>query len=336
MTLLLSHKDLIELLNMKDAISTVESVFRAHGENKVVMPPKITLDLGELGSWPGYNAFINAMPAYIGTLDVAGMKWAGGFWENWKKSLPSVMGIIILINPKTGVPLAVMDGAYITALRTGAATAVGAKYLAVKDSSIIGLIGAGTQARFQLKALHELFNIREVRVFSRPVESAMRYVDEMHDELGLNLKKMDTVKEAVKGADIIVTATTSKKPFLTPEWLKLGSLTVAIGSYQEVRDEVPKRADKIVVDNLEQVKHRGSIRSMFERGYLTEKDIYGELGEIVAGKKRGRETDNEIILFVPIGMGSEDVGMAYLAFERAEKKGLGQRFTFSSTPGQTC
>jgi len=328
MTLLLSQKNLTELLNMKDTISTVENVFKAHGEGKVVMPPKLTLDLGESGNWPGYNAFMNAMPAYIGTVDIAGLKWAGGFWENPKRGLSSIMAIIVLIDPKTGVPLVVMEGSYITALRTGAATAVGAKYLAKRNSSVVGMIGAGTQAEYNLEALNELFNIEEVRVSSRSKESALRYANKMHKKLGLNLKQMDTAREAVKGADIVVTATTSKQPILKQEWIQPGTFIAAIGSYQEVDDDVAKKADKIVVDNLEQVKHRGSLRIMFDKGILTADDTYAELGEIVAGKKRGRETDREVILLVPIGMGSEDVAVAYLAYKRAKEKKMGQEYAF--------
>jgi ornithine cyclodeaminase/alanine dehydrogenase-like protein (mu-crystallin family) len=172
------------------------------------------------------------------------------------------------------------------------------------------------------------FEIREIRVTDRNRKLASMYVDEMREKLELDLRQTNTTQEAVKNADIIVTATTSKEPFLRAEWLKSGSFISAIGSYQEVHHEVTIKADKVVVDNLEQVKHRGNIGSMFERGYLTEKDIHGELEEIVVGKKKGRETDDEIILLVPIGMGSEDVAVAYLAFKRAKKEGLGQRVAF--------
>jgi ornithine cyclodeaminase/alanine dehydrogenase len=322
-TLILTRGELEQLATIDDVIGAVEGALRAHGEGKVVMPPKISLDLGEKGEWPEYGAFINAMPAFVGPLEMAGIKWAGGFWTNVEKGFPNVMATLILNDPETGVARAIMEAGWITAIRTGAATAVGAKYLAKKGSGKVGLIGAGTQGEYQLMALDRVFDIQQVAVYDIRRDVSKAYVRKMSPQLNQDIRAAMSVEETVEGADVVVAATTGQEPFLDGSWLQEGCCVCAIGSYEEIHDNVVQVADKIVVDNLEQVKHRGGLAPKFERGLLTEEDVYAEIGEIVAGKKAGRESEEETILLVPIGMGSEDIATATMLYERAMEKGIG-------------
>lgn len=319
----LSRSDLTGLgLSMKEALEIVESVFRAHGEGKVVMPAKITLHFaGGLGD-------ANAMPAHVVPLDVAGMKWAAGFWKNPGRGLPSVSAVIVLNDPETGIPMAVLEGGWITAMRTGAATGIGAKYLARRDSSILGIIGAGFQASFQIKALAEVFKLKKVIINDIVLQKAQSLAYQTSSELGVSVAVVSSAQEAVEGSDIVVTATSCSQPIVEMEWLKRGVFVSAIGSLQEVSDDVVRRVDKVVVDSAEQTMHRGALARMYQSGKIDESRVYCELGEIVAGKMEGRISEDERILLVPIGMGSEDVGVAGRLYEEAVRRGAGKRLPF--------
>jgi len=327
-TLLISQKEVQFLLDMPAALKIVEQVYRCHGEGKVVMPTKITLDLGEARPWPPYRGFMNAMPAYLGNDDIAGIKWAGGFQNNYKAGLPYISAMILLINPRNGLFIAVMDGAYITAIRTGAASAVCAKALARKDASTLGIIGAGMQGRMHLRAFKEVFDLKEVRVVDIKEGAAEKFRDEMMAELGLKVIPRRTHQEVVEGADMICTVTIGDAPMVKKEWLKKGSLVISAGSYQELDPDVVLSADKIVVDHWGQASHRGELAKLVAAGKIGEKNIHAEIGEIIAGKKKGRERDDENILAVPIGLGSVDIGCAYEVYRKALEKRMGTPFSF--------
>jgi len=327
-TLLITQEQVKSLLDMPTVLKIVEQVYHSHGEGKVVMPTKITLDLGEGRPWPPYKGFMNAMPAYLGDVDIAGIKWAGGFQDNYKIGLPYISAMILLINPKDGTFLAAMDGAYITAVRTGAASAICAKVLARKDASELGIIGAGVQGRMHLRAFHQVFKLKEVRVFDIKESAAEKYREEMLTELGLNIVPKRSYQEVVKGADIICTVTIGDEPMVKKEWLKKGSLVISAGSYQELDPGVVLSADKIVVDHWGQASHRGELAKLVEAGKIGEKNIHAEIGDILAGKKRGRERDDENILAVPIGLGSVDIGCAVEVYRKATEKGIGIPFSF--------
>jgi ornithine cyclodeaminase/alanine dehydrogenase len=327
-TLLITQEQVKSLLDMASAIRIVEEVYRSHGRMKVLMPPKITLDLGEGRSWPPYKGYMNAMPAYLGDADIAGIKWAGGFQDNYKIGLPFITGMILLINPKNGTFLSIMDGAHITALRTGAASAVCAKYLARKESSVVGIIGAGVQGRMHLRALTHLFKLKEVRVTDIQEGAAENFSREMKAETGLNVFPKKSYQDVVEGADIVSTVTTGDKPMVRKEWLKKGSLVISAGSYQELDSKVALSADKIVVDSWAQTSHRGELARLVEAGQLGEKNIHAEIGEILAGKKKGRESKDENILAIPIGLGSLDIGCAFEVYRKAVDKKIGTPFSF--------
>jgi ornithine cyclodeaminase/alanine dehydrogenase len=327
-TLLINQEQVKSLLDMPTALKIVEQVYRAHGEGKVVMPTKITLDLGEGRPWPPYKGFMNAMPAYLGDVDIAGIKWAGGFQDNYKMGLPYISAMILLINPKNGTFLAAMDGAHITAVRTGAASAICAKALTRKDASILGIIGAGVQGRMHLRAFQQVFKLKEVRVFDTKEGAAEKYREEMTAELRLNILPKRSYQEVVEGADIICTVTVGDEPMVKKKWLKKGNLIISAGSYQELDPDVVLSADKIVVDHWGQASHRGELAKLVEAGKIGEKNIHAEIGDILAGKKKGRERDDENILVVPIGLGSVDIGCAVEVYRKAIEKGTGTPFSF--------
>jgi ornithine cyclodeaminase/alanine dehydrogenase len=327
-TLLITREQVKSLLDMPTALKIVEQVYRSHGEGKVVMPTKVTLDLGEGQPWPPHKGFMNAMPAYLGDVDIAGIKCVGGFKNNYKIGLPYISAMILLINPKNGTFLAAMDGAYITAIRTGAASAVCAKVLARKDASVLGIIGAGVQGRMHLRAFQQVFKLKEVRVFDIKEGTAEKYREEMTAELGLNILPRRSYQEVVEGADVICTVTIGDEPMVKKEWLKKGSLIISVGSYQELDPDVTLSADKIVVDHWGQASHRGELAKLVEAGKIGEKNIHAEIGEILSGKKKGREREDEDILAVPIGLGSVDIGCAFEVYRKALDKKIGTPFSF--------
>ena len=327
-TLLLTKKDIKKCLDMSKCLDIVEQVFKAHGEGKVVMPAKLGLDLGETSGWPSYDAFMNAMPAYLGPNDAAGLKWAGGWKQNPRKGLPYVMATVLLIDCQTGSLLSVMEGSYITNIRTGAATGVAAKYLAKKDSKIVAIIGAGLQGRMQIRALSSLFSLEDIRVMDTNPEVKERFVVEMGEELGLSIRKVKNHQEAVDGADIVVTATSFHGILIKREWVSPGTFIASVGSYPEVDPEIISNADKTIVDSWAQNKHRGELSALVKEGKFSEKDLYGELGEVVAGKKTGRDNNQQILVSCLIGLGSHDVGCAHHVYQEAKKRGLGTLFSF--------
>lgn len=317
---------------MRLVLECVEQSFKAHAEGKTVLPPKIVLDLDErrVGR-------INAMPAYVGgTFDICGIKWIAGFPRNpIEHGIPRATGLIIINDSKKGVPLAVMDATLISAMRTGAVTGIGAEYLARKSSETVGIIGCGVQARTQLMALKiVLRDLRKVRAFDVRKDRAEQYAKDTSERLGLNVEAVGTPREAVEKADLIVTVTVADEPIVKNSWLQPGTLFSHIGSYQEEEYDVVLDSDKIVVDDWEQVKHRGTpvLAKMYKEGLIREDDIYGNLGDIVVGRKLGRENESERIFLLPIGMGSEDIAVASRVYDMALRHGIGTKLRLWSNP----
>lgn len=309
--LLVSQEDVKKHLDMKRTIEVVEKVYKAHGENQVNMPSKITLDLGESNDWPPYGGSYNAMPAYLGgDFDISGIKWVWGFEDNPKKGLPYIGGTILLNDPRTGEQLAIMDGSYITDIRTGATAGVAAKHLAKKDSKEVAIIGAGVVGRMSLLAICELFDIKKARVSDIREESSIKFSQEMEIKTGVEVISAKSNMDAVMDADIIVTATIANEPLVMNEWLKEGALVISLGSFQELDENIPLKTNKLIVDNWEQNAHRGELLKLVKEGKVTEDNIYAEMPEILVGGKAGRENDSEKICASIIGMGSVDIGIA--------------------------
>ncbi len=316
--LLISKKDVEGILSMKEVMDAVENAFRYKALGKVQMPPKIYV------TFP--NGDFRTMPCYIPDLGFGGVKVVNVHPENPKKyELPTIMALIILIEPETGKPLAIMDGTWITNMRTGAAGGVAAKYLARKDSKVIGMVGAGTQARTQLLALNEVFDIDEVKVCSKRLETCEKFKKDMA-YLDLNISIKEKVEDVVRGCDILVTTTPATQPVVENEWVDEGMHINAIGADAPLKEELDpkilKRA-KIVVDDIEQACHSGEINVPISKGIISIADIYAELGEIIAGKKVGRVTDSEITIFDSTGLAIQDVATAAIVYKKAKEKGLG-------------
>ncbi len=324
-TLLLSKADVEKCITMDEVIETVEEVFRAHGEHQVVLPCKITLNLASFG----VEAWSNAMPAYVHPLKASGIKWAGGYLNNpTKYGLSYIMATIILQDPEKGLPLAIMDGIHITNLRTGAAGAMTAKYVARQDSTKVAIVGAGVQGRTTLWALSRLFNIASTKVVDVVFDSSARFAEEMSESLNVPVSAARIPEEAVVGADIVVTVTPANEPIVKNAWLKKGVTAISMGSYQEFDEEFTLSADRIVVDNWDQCSHRGELLPLVDKGLITKDNIACEIGEIVAGGAVGRESMDQRILAVPIGLGTHDIAVASKVYQRALEQGLGEYFEF--------
>ena len=323
-TLILTQSQIRHLLDMPAVLKAVENAFRAYGKNLIQMPAKVYLHLEK------YNGDFRAMPAYIKGIEASGIKWVNVHPKNKRFGLPSVMALIILSDPQNGFPVCIMDGTLITNLRTGAAGAAAAKKLARKDSSIIGLVGCGAQARTQLWALNELFKIKSVFVWGHKLEDCGRFLkDTKH--LGLNVKIAAKISDCVRQADIVVTTTPSRKPLVKFEWIKEGAHINAIGAdakgKEELEPELLKKA-KIVVDDWEQASHSGEINVPVSKGVLTRKDVHGTLGEVIAGRKPGRTNPKETTVFDSTGLAIQDLAVAQLVYKRAVEKNAGKRISF--------
>ncbi len=313
---MISKKQIEQVLTMEKSIDLVKRVYAAHGNNQVLMPPKITLDTGESNDWPPYGGSYNAMPAYIGAdIDISGIKWVWGFNDNHAKGIPYIGGVIILNESRTGEVLAIMDGSYITDIRTGASAGVAVRYLANKDSRILTIIGAGVQGRMNARAVAKELQLDEIRIADIRPEAAAAYAKEMEIELGIKVIPCRTNEEACTGADVIITVTIADEPLVLKSWLKKGCTVLSLGSFQELDEAIPLTCDKLVVDSWEQNAHRGELMKLVHQGRLDRSRIHAEMPEIVVGKATGRENQDEIICACIIGMGSTDIGTAGVLYQ---------------------
>jgi ornithine cyclodeaminase/alanine dehydrogenase-like protein (mu-crystallin family) len=238
------------------------------------------------------------------------------------------MATIVLNDPLTGVPDGMMDGVWITNARTGAVVAVSTKYLSRPGPKEIAFVGAGTQARSSLRALHACVDVASVRVTAPNPKSLEAFRTEMGAATGLPIETTESVERAVRGADVIVTVTTADAPLVRLEWVKPGAYIASMGSYQELEESVVWEASKIVVDSWEQTAHRGELRKLAEAGRLQRHHIHAEIGEVVVGRKTGWEPSDRHVLGVLIGLGSLDIAVARLVLQRARERGLGRAFDF--------
>jgi ornithine cyclodeaminase/alanine dehydrogenase len=328
-TLLINRSTIKELISMKEVVDAVEKTFNDFGEGKVHNPTKAHLDLGDVSGWPSYKAGMNAMPAYVGWLDSAGLKWIGGWMRNYEKGLPYLSSISLLVNPSNGEFKAAMDGTYLTDLRTGAQSAVAAKYLVPKKEITMGLYGAGAQGHTQVKAFKEVFDIKSLKVYDIHKTASEKLAKDFEGKIPGDIVICDS-PHGPSDADVIATVTHASTPFLKAEWIKPGTVVFAMGSFQECEDELILGVDKIVVDHIDQTLHRGAMKKLNAAGRITENNIYATIGEVVAGKKQPRDNENEKIFCVPIGTGAMDVAVATLVYEKAKDLPEKAFFDFTS------
>jgi alanine dehydrogenase len=316
----LDQSDVQSLLDMPSTLEAVENGFKQHGLNKVQMPSKSYLYFEK------YNGDLRTMPVYMPEEDIAGVKIVNVHPDNPQKGLPTVMAIVLLNSTSTGAPLAVMDGSFLTDMRTGAAGGVASKYLARKDSHTVGMIGVGDQAHTQLLALSLVMDIHEVKMTCRNLSHCDRFEKDMSHMINCDFVKKDTIKD-VCDCDILVTTTPVRAPIVKSKWIKEGTHINAIGADAKGKEELDPQLllrATVVVDDVEQALHSGEINVPFSKGIITEKDICCELGEIVAGIYPGRQSDEEITIFDSTGLAVQDIATANMIYKKAQEQGVGQ------------
>lgn len=320
--LMLTKEEIESVLTMEDAIDAVEDGFKAYNSGRAIIPFPVALQV------PDHNGDIHIKPGYIKGYDTYTIKIASGFYDNPKLGIPTSHGMLLLFDSKTGFPLCIeVDRCYLTDLRTAAAGAVAARALAKKSIKNVGVIGTGTQARFQIEALSKVRKFDELRVWGRNPENVKKYIADMKSVLKARIVPAKTAREAVVGSEIVVTTTMSSSPIVKAEWVGPGTHITAMGSdspeKQELETSVLGKSDKIVVDSLKQCAQLGEVHHALEDGTITEKDVYAELGEVLLGRKPGRESEDEITICDLTGIAVQDVVTSQLVYERALKKKIG-------------
>jgi ornithine cyclodeaminase/alanine dehydrogenase len=302
-------------LTMIEIIEALEVAFREKGKGRTEMPPKPGIHPG------GGDNFIHAMPAYIPALKAAGVKWVSGFPENYKRGLPYITGLLILNDPETGLPISVMDCVWITAMRTGAASAVSAKYLARPESSVVGVLGCGVQGRTHVEALNALFPLKKVMAYDVNSEAVDRYVDEISSRFNLDVIPVATPREAVSGCDLVITAgPILKEPHATIQagWLDEGAFASLVDFDSYWHADAMGETTKFCTDDTQQLSH------YHQAGYFQKiPPLHADLGELVTGRKPGRETISEKTMTANLGLALDDMAVAPVIFQKAVEKGLG-------------
>lgn len=307
---------IVPLKNIKKVVEAVEKAFGDYGKGLVQMPPKQYLIFSKA------DGDLRIMPSFSEPLKMAGTKIVNVHPQNPKKKLKTVMASILLNDPNTGMPLALMDGTYITLVRTGAAGAVASKYLAKKDASILGVIGGGQQAISQICAIVTVRKIKDIKVYDlnpKTIESLAKTLK----TLGIKIRAVSSMEEACD-CDILVTTTPSRKPIIKREWIKPGTHINAIGADAEGKEELDPQIlkdSKIVIDDWAQASHSGEINVPVHHGVIKKDDIYAMLGDIVAGKTSGRQNDNDITVFDSTGLGVQDLYTAAMVLKLSKGKG---------------
>ena len=321
-TLILSRTDMIGLLTPAEYNSCVEQAYRMHGEGRFFMEPKGHIVLDKYpGEW-------EAMPSYIEEPEAAACKWVSIREQNREKfGLPTVFSILIYTHPETGFPLAIVDGSYHTLMRTGSSAAVSAKWLARKNSKSLAIVGAGHMAEGALATCNEIFDWQDVRIWSRSQATLDHFVTEQQPKYeSFSIQTSTTLEDVVPGADVVVTLTPARGPIVKDEWIAPGTHIAAVGADkdgdQELESAILQRA-RIFVDDIRQCRTDGEINVPLNQGIITEDDIAGEIGQVVAGKMTGRTSDDEITVFDSTGIALQDSATVPLEYERAVAAGVG-------------
>ncbi len=321
-TLLLKRSEVATLLGVEECIAAVEQAFKLHAEGRVT-PPGIL----------GIHARAGGFHIKAGMLELGRSYFAAkvnaNFPQNTKRfALPLIQGIIVVCDAENGYPLALMDSMEITIIRTGAATGVAAKYLARPDAKVATICGCGNQGRISLKALAHVRPLTRAFAFDIDGECARRFAAELSKETGIEVMAVSDLAKAVKESDICVTCTPSKRYFLNSEYVSPGTFIAAVGADNEEKQELDPKlmvSNKVIADLLEQSAVIGDLHHALEQGLITKKDVHAELGEVIAGKKAGRTSDEEIIIFDSTGTALQDVAAAAIVYERAVSTGTGSK-----------
>ena len=321
--LVLNESDIRSCVSMDEtALEEVAKGFTALAKGHVTLPPILRIDVEE------NHGEVDVKTAYIQGLDSFAIKIAAGFFENWKLGLPTGSGMMVLINSQTGNPLAVlMDNGYLTDVRTGIAGAIAAKHLAPKEVKMVGVIGSGMQARYQIRALKLVRDFSFLMVYGIVDDEIDKYIDEISKKLNIEVIRADSVESVVKESNLVVTTTPSKEPYLRAEWLHTGLHITCMGSdsedKQELFPDVFAKADRIACDRKSQVFRLGELHHALEAGVVSEDGEIIELGELTSGANPGRQSKEQITVCDLTGVGVQDTQIARLAYQRAVEQGLG-------------
>ena len=326
----------VERLALTDdeILAAVERALKAQGEGKTVIEPRVHL-VPESSAKGHFNVLRGVVkPLAAGQPGMAGVKIVGDFVGNYELGLPSEMAILNLFDPETGMPKAILDATSITDMRTGAMTALGAKYLARKGSKVLGHIGARGTAYWNVRLLDRIFDFDEIRVHSRRPESRGPFGERLSRDLGKPVTVVDDWESCVRGADIVVEASRlpSPTPMLKTAWIKKGALVMPYGTMSAVELSLTDVMDKMVVDDWGQCRKGlpfGALRAHVDSDRLTEANLHAEMGQIVAGLRPGRERDDETILFWHRGLSLSDIALGCALLDKAAAMGIGQQLRFA-------
>ena len=319
----------VEALKLTDTeiLDAITGSLRMQGNSETSIEPRMHIE-----PRAGVDGHFNVLRGWIGgDIDSAGTKVVGDFVNNYKENLPSEYGILTLFNPRTGAPKAIIDATGITDMRTGAITALGAKYLAPSNPKILAHIGSRGTAYWNVRLLCSLFNFTEVRIHSKRPESRNAFAKRLEADLQRKITITDNWKDCIEGADIVVEASrlTKPEPLLKTSWIKKGSLVIPYGTMSAIELNLTEIMDKVVMDDWGQAHGKfGSLRAHVDSGLVTADNLHAELGEIVAGKKVGRTSDDESILFWHRGLSLSDIALGHAMLEKSKTLKLGQRLRF--------
>ncbi len=322
--LVLTRQDVKEAVSMGQAIEAVKGAFAQLSANQATVPLRTQLSV------PRHKGVTLFMPAYLEQTDSLALKIVSVFPDNATRDLPTIHAVVMVVDAATGQPIAILDGTYLTALRTGAASGAATDLLARSDAQQVAIFGAGTQGRTQLQGVCAVRQIMKVRVYDPVLPRAQQYVEEMKQQGGAipsDVAAANSPAAAVADADIICTATTSSTPVFDDRYLKTGAHINGIGSYtpemQEIDPATVVRAKIVVGSRSACLAEAGDLIIPLRMGLISEDHIYAELGEVALGRRAGRETEQEVTFFKSVGNAVQDAAVARLALAAAAEKGLG-------------
>lgn len=322
---LLSKEDIASILTLEDVIRITEEVYKHFGKGDIYAPPKISLPLQD-PEVPGMH-WINSMPAFLKYNEIVGVKWVNVTSNNRCVGLPVTMGSIILNDVKTGMPIAFLDGTWITHMRTGASIAIGAKYFARDDSKVMTVIGCGAEGGVGLEAMLKMIDCREIRAVDINKDVQSEFIREMTRKTDVKITPFESIQDAVETSDIVFLATTAEIPLVSRKWVKPGTFLATVSCFCDIDPEFAEGSDKLFLDETECAL--GRIKAMAGLS-IPEDVVYGDICEVAAGIKKKRENADEIITYSPAGMGAVDVAVAYEALKIAKNKQLGQEFVLGN------
>ncbi|MGE5819541.1 MAG: ornithine cyclodeaminase family protein [Deltaproteobacteria bacterium] len=325
--LYLSNDEVKKVLDLGRAIEITEQALRDHSEGRVIWSTPEDLAIKPEQGWQSWVTGCALADPPVAGFRIRSIKAAGGSRDP-SRPARGPRRILILSDREGGEICAIMDEDWCHAVRTAAAAAVAMRLLARPGAATLAMLGAGDTARAAVPVMAKAFNLKEIRVSSKSPESRRRYAEEIGNEYALNIKPVESTQEALQGADLVISATTTATPFVKDAWLGSGTTVYSIGKHQEMESSVYKSADKFIVDSWEHCKNKSDIQRMLKENYLSEKDLYAELPELLSGKKPARQSDRERIFVRAIGLVNQDIAMADMIYRGALAKGLGTRLPY--------